>query len=45
LALALAEYEERETQQKDFRLAVRLLSRTGAPLCVRIEPDVEALIG
>jgi hypothetical protein len=32
LALVLAEYEGRETRERDFRLAVRLLSKIGAPL-------------
>jgi hypothetical protein len=45
LALAIAEYEGRATRERDFRLAARLLSRREAPLCVRIEPDVDALIG
>jgi len=45
LACALAAYEGRETRERDFRLAVRLLSRKGAPLCERSEPEVDALIG
>jgi hypothetical protein len=45
LALAIAEYEGRATKERDFRLAVRLLSRREAPLCVSSEPDPEAMIG
>jgi hypothetical protein len=45
LACALAEYEGRETKERDFRQALRLLSRRGAPLCGHSGPDMEALIG
>jgi hypothetical protein len=45
LALALAEYEGREAKERDFRQAVGLLSRRGAPLLGCSEPDPEALIG
>jgi hypothetical protein len=43
LALAIAEHEGRETKEQDFRLAVRLLSRRDAPLCVRSETLAEAM--
>jgi hypothetical protein len=45
VAVALAEYEQREAKDKDFRLAVRLLSRkgTGGPLAAETDPG--ALIG
>jgi hypothetical protein len=47
LAVALAEYQQRAPEQRDYDLAVKLLTRRGGPLSnkqAEDEPDVESLI-
>ena len=49
LAVALAEYRQRAPEQRDYDLAVKLLTRRGGPLNNKqtddyCGPDVESLI-
>ena len=43
LAVALAEYQQRAPEQRDYDLAVKLLTRRGGPLSQKQaeEPDID----